>query len=232
VKKSLPEVFDAIAKAETIQEKTKIINEEYSVSLAGCLKMLFDPSIKFELPAGLPVDYKFNTHPYGSLEKMIRSIPPLVTLEAGPKLEKSWLRILQPLSKEEVILITALKDKDLEIGLTFADVQKIFPALFPELSAEDIEALQKKGKASSKAGVDDQGSVPAKPRVIKPGDYDPEADVVKVAKIDETETFGDEDVKSEVVISIPNVDEETAAIIEKAEEEFKKPAKKASAKKG
>ena len=228
MKTTLPEIFDAIQKASTKEEKLQIIRDEYSVSLVACLKMLFDPTIYFNLPKGIPDDFVFNTHPYNSLERMIRSIPPLVALPAGAKLEKAWLRLLVPLSKEEVVLLTALKDKDLETGLTKADVQKLFPTLFADLSPEALADLEsKKAADSAEAKLADTGSETPEPVVIPD---DPYGDAFKAKDESKTEeVFGDEGQKSEIVVEVP---EELEDDKEEASKPAKKAAKKTPAKKG
>ena len=230
MKTTLPEIFEEIQKAETVHEKKKIILDNYSVSLAACLKMLFDPTIRLNLPTGLPDDYKFNQHPYASLERMIRSVPALVALDAGAKLEKAWLRILFPMTKEEVILLTALKDKDLEIGLTLTDVQELFPSLFANITSDVLEALEKKTEASSKSEVDGSRSSTPESNVIPDDPYGAKFEPLKIEEDPSLPSPVTENPGVEVPGTIGDV-EELAGTESKEAASAKKPAKKASKKK-
>lgn len=181
MKNSLPEIFEAVRKAETTEEKKEILSKNYSVSLAACLRMAYDPEISFPVAPGLPEGYKFNDHPHASLESILRSLPPLVNHPNPSKAEKAWLRLLLPLSKDDVLLLTALKDKELDIGLSLPDVQEMFPTLLGHVSQEALEKA-KAEKATTTEKVDNKVSEAPGVSVIP---EDPYGDKYKPMKTEE-----------------------------------------------
>lgn len=131
MKKTLPEIFEEIKSASTKEEKLKLLNMYYSVSVAACLSMLFNPKIKLNLPVGIPEDFKFNNTPSLSLERALRSFPAFVNGTNGIKLQTAWNRIMSSVSEAEAKFAFALKDKDYDIGLTQDDIHNLYPTLIP-----------------------------------------------------------------------------------------------------
>lgn len=173
MKKTLPDIFREVQKAETKEDKLKLIQLYYSVSVAACLSMLFNPKIKFNLPEGIPEGHKFNNTPNMSLERAIRSFPTFVT-GTGPKLEMAWLRLMNSISEEEARFAFALKDKSFETGLTQADIHEAYPQLIPAPEeATVIEKFQEDPKVEEGAG---EGPVDGDDTAVDVPDVDQDAD--------------------------------------------------------
>lgn len=227
MKTSLPEIYEAVQKTDSKEEKLDILKENYSVSLAATLKMLYDPTIVFNIPKGLPEEFKFNKQPYSSLERMVRSMPPLVNQSEGAKVEKAWLRLMTPLSEEEVKLATALKDKDLDIGLSYADIQNLFPGLLADVSPEELVRKKEEKKEQTKSKLDNKGSDASEPVIIPDDPYDGKFKEVVVEEDASLPSPVTEDV---TVVEVPEID--TPSKIETPKnEEPSKPTKKPSTKK-
>lgn len=192
-KKSLPEIFKIIQEAETVEDKIKIIQAHYSVSVAAILSMLFNPNITFTLPKGLPEDFEKIPHAANmSLERAIRSFPAFVNkgeLRADKKikLQTAWLRLLKSISQAEAEFVTKVKDKEYEIGLTQAEVHLVFPNLIPEPQSfrpEDTksEDIQKEATDVDGTGSEDVDSTSSSS--VKDIDIEKKAEEAKLA--DET----------------------------------------------
>lgn len=227
MKNSLVEIYDEVKKAKSKAEKKDILKKNFSVSLAATLKMLFDPTLVFNLPRGLPEKYVFNKQPYSSLERMIRSFPPLANREASPAIEKAWLRLMVPLAEDEVRLATALKDKDLDIGLTLADVQDLFPSLFANVTPEALASVEAKKTSGEANKVDGEGSKTPEPIVIPD---DPYGDAFKEAKIDEDSSLPSPVSENPGVIGIEEILIDEANFVEDVPVVEKKPAPRKPAK--
>lgn len=165
--KTLPEIFAEIRDAGSKSEKLKLLEQYMSVSVGAVISMLFNPAIKFNLPEGIPEDFKFNNTPNMSLERAIRSFPTFVNGSNAFKLELAWMRLMRSISEDEARFAFALKDKDYEIGLTQQDVHEVYPNIIPVPSEESkVKATFQKAPAKEETKaeepvvpVDDVGEV-------------------------------------------------------------------------
>lgn len=136
MKQTLPEIFKAVQKAETKEAKLAILQREYSTSVAAVLSVLFNPNIKFNLPKGIPDGFQVNDAASMSLERAIRSFPSYVNVPNTDRLQMGWVRLTKALVKEEAEFAYAIKDRELDIGLSQADVHGAFPTLIPAPGTE------------------------------------------------------------------------------------------------
>ena len=114
------EIFTKINNAKTKSGKTEVLLEHDSEPLRMLLKGAFDPSIKWDLPDGVP-PYKANEAPTGTQHTwLIDESKKLWHFLVGgnPGLSKArketmFIQVLENLSKEESALLINIKDKKL-----------------------------------------------------------------------------------------------------------------------
>ena len=137
--KSLPSIFEEIAKAKTKNDK-KLVLIKYGENgaLKELLKYTFHPDIKFLLPAGNPpynsvVDESDNpTYLYGLVRKLY------LFIEGGnddlkqSRREYLFVELLESIHSSEAELLIQVKDKKIKCrGLTYNLVKETFSDLLP-----------------------------------------------------------------------------------------------------
>ena len=137
--KSLPSIFEEIAKAKTKDDKKNVlIKYGDNGALKEILKYTFHPDIKFLLPPGNPpyktvVDESENpTYLYGLVRKLY------LFVEGGnPNLKQArreylFIEMLESIHSLEAELLLQIKDKKIKCkGLTYNLVKETFPELIP-----------------------------------------------------------------------------------------------------
>ena len=137
--KSLPSIFEEIAKAKTKDDKKNVlIKYGDNGALKEILKYTFHPDIKFLLPPGNPpynsvVDETDNpTYLYGLIRKFY------LFVEGGnPNLkqvrrEYLFMELLESIHPSEAKLLLQIKDKKIKCrGLTYNLIKETFSDLLP-----------------------------------------------------------------------------------------------------
>ncbi len=132
----LHEILTKVNNAKDKSKKIAVLKENDSVPLRQVLKGAFDPSIKWDLPAGTP-PYKENDAPAGTehttLYTEARRLWHFVE-GADQKLNKTkketmFIQMLEGLHADDAKLMIAVKEKELNTiykGLTDAVVKEAF----------------------------------------------------------------------------------------------------------
>jgi len=136
----LPEIFDRVEKAPTVQERKDILLKNNSPVLVEILKMNFHPDIKFKLPEGEP-PFKREGVPMGladsnlykEMRRMYVWINPPENLHKI-KRETLFIQLLESINEKEAVLLCAVKDKDMSRlypSVNYELVNETFPGLLP-----------------------------------------------------------------------------------------------------
>jgi hypothetical protein len=132
----LSEILTKVNNAKDKPKKIEILQQNDSVSLRQILKGAFDPSIKWDLPEGIP-PYKENDAPAGTEHTLLASetkrlwhfVTGADTKISKTKKETMFIQILEGLHADEAKLLVNVKDKSLNKvykGLTDAVVKEAF----------------------------------------------------------------------------------------------------------
>ncbi len=142
------EVILKLRGASTKSERAAILKNNDSAALRAILRLNFDSSIKFNLPSGVPKDYRRSNRPDGFGDITLKSIYKkfyIFVKESTPllkqhKREEYFLQLLSQLDNTEAQVLIDAKDKKLDCGLTKKLVKEIFPDLLPhEVAVKAVE---------------------------------------------------------------------------------------------
>lgn len=157
----LPEIFERVEKAATVQERKEILIKNNSSVMEELFKMNFNPDIKFKLPEGEP-PFKRSGVPMGladsnlykEMRRMYIWINPPENLNKI-KRETLFIQLLESINEKEAILICAVKDKDMNRlypNLSYELINETFPGLLPpnpivvEKQQEETSSPKKRGR--------------------------------------------------------------------------------------
>jgi hypothetical protein len=156
---SIGEVFEKLELAKTFEEKKEIILKHNTPALRTYLRIAFDGSVTMLLPEGLP-EMKFVNVPQGlgetSLLSEAKKMYLFLAVDGKPahptltakKRENIFLGLLTALDNVEREYLKQLKEKSVDVGLSFKDINKIIPGL-----------LQKENEKGKKLGNDSGDSL-------------------------------------------------------------------------
>lgn len=115
----LPEIFDQVQKAATVEERVAILRKNQSPTLLDILRLNFDPRIKINLPEGEPPFKKDKNLPIGYGDSNLYTESRRLYLWVQPsnvskvKLETLFIQMLEGLHHSEAELLCAVKDRKL-----------------------------------------------------------------------------------------------------------------------
>ncbi len=117
----LSEILTKVNNAKDKPKKIEILQQNDSVSLRQILKGAFDPSIKWDLPEGIP-PYKENDAPAGTEHTLLASETKRLwhfVTGADTKISKikrtMFIQILEGLHADEAKLLVNVKDKSIKL---------------------------------------------------------------------------------------------------------------------
>lgn len=156
----LPEIFEQVEKAATVQDRKNILLKHNSPVLVEILKMNFHPDIKFKLPEGEP-PFKRDGVPMGladsnlykEMRRMYVWINPPENLHKI-KRETLFIQLLESINEKEAVLLCAVKDKDLTRiypNVTYELTNDTFPGVLPP-KLDVVEVQQVEESAPKKRG--------------------------------------------------------------------------------
>lgn len=156
----LPEIFEQVEKAATVQDRKNILLKHNSPVLVEILKMNFHPDIKFKLPEGEP-PFKRDGVPMGladsnlykEMRRMYVWINPPENLHKI-KRETLFIQLLESINEKEAVLLCAVKDKDLTRiypNVTYELTNDTFPGILPPKTVV-VEKQQGVEEAPKKRG--------------------------------------------------------------------------------
>ena len=130
------QVLEAASKLKSKKEKVAFLQEHTSLHLRNVLRGAFDDSIQWDLPEGLPpleVNEEKTRHMRRNTDMLKYFVigGPGETMQMA-KRQKLFIRMLEELPHEDVEVIVAMKDKELQkkySGITRAVVKEAFPKL-------------------------------------------------------------------------------------------------------
>lgn len=162
----LPEIFERVEKANTLEEKKGILLKNTSPVMVDLLKLNFDASVKFKLPEGVPPFKKegvpmglADSNLYKEMRRMYVWINPPQNLHKI-KSETLFIQLLESINEKEAVLICAIKDKELDRlypSITYELVDETFPGILPpkavvaEKQQEEVSAPKKRGRPKKAA---------------------------------------------------------------------------------
>jgi len=156
----LPEIFDKVQKAETVEERKQILLKNTSPVLIDLLKMNFHPEVRMQLPEGMPPFKRSgipmgmaDTNLYKEMRRMYTWINPPPNLHKI-KRETLFIQLLESINEKEAELLCAVKDKELTrmySAMTYDLVNQTFPDLLP-VRQPVVETQQQEEKAPKKRG--------------------------------------------------------------------------------
>lgn len=138
----IPEIFEKVEKAETLDQKRELLIQHNSPVLQDVLRINFHPDVKMLLPEGDPPYNKDKMPPLGladtNLYKEMRRF--YTWINPPPNLNKIkreslFIQLLESINLKEAELVCAIKDKKLEgmySSITEDLVRRTFPQLLPE----------------------------------------------------------------------------------------------------
>ena len=136
----LPEIFDQVQKAESIEQQKQILLKNNSPVLLDILKMNFNPDIKMQLPEGTPPFKRTgipmgmaDTNLYKEMRRMYTWVNPPPNLHKIKK-ETLFIQLLESINEKEADLLCAIKDKELERmypAMSYDLINQTFPGLLP-----------------------------------------------------------------------------------------------------
>jgi hypothetical protein len=152
---TIGEIILTASKQPTEEQKIEVFQRHLrkygsDPALQDALRILFDPKLKFNLPAGEPPSQNPNlpdglgdTNLRIEMRKMYRFIKgnPFSDKMPNQKKEILFIQLLEGLAKSDREVLIKMKDQNIE-GLTPELVNKVFPNLIP-LSApiENVEKI-------------------------------------------------------------------------------------------
>jgi len=152
------EIFELVSKANTKEEKIRLLQKYRSSTLKLVLSHAFDDKIIYKLPEGLP-PYKPNKFPAGYADQSLYTetrrlgylwINPPVGI-TKLKLEMLFIELLENLHQDDARILLAMKDKTLS---------SLYPSITPELVREAfpdlLPSLPPKTKSDSPAANPDK----------------------------------------------------------------------------
>jgi len=156
----LPEIFDKVQKAETVEERKQILLKNTSPVLIDLLKMNFHPEVRMQLPEGMPPFKRrgipmgmADTNLYKEMRRMYTWINPPPNLHKI-KRETLFIQLLESINEKEAELLCAVKDKELTrmySAMTYDLVNQTFPDLLP-VQQPVVETQQQEETAPKKRG--------------------------------------------------------------------------------
>jgi hypothetical protein len=148
MKTTIHSIIEHASQAKTQDEKIAILRHFESFALRTILQGIYDPRIKFALPA--EISYKPSKDDSHNL-LYVEARRLYIFTEGGPNLTderrlKLFLDIVERIEPEEAYLLMCMKDKKPPFeGLSYNDVYKAFPLLLPEPEKKPlIEAIAPK----------------------------------------------------------------------------------------
>lgn len=156
----LPEIFELVEKAATVQDRKNILLKHNSPVLVEMLKMNFHPEIKFKLPEGEP-PFKREGVPMGMADSNLYKEMRRMYIWINPpenlhriKRETLFIQLLESINEKEALLLCAVKDKDitrLYPNVTYDLVNETFPGVLPP-KLDVVEIQQVEESAPKKRG--------------------------------------------------------------------------------
>lgn len=146
MKLSIPEILNLVVAAPTKAEKIAVLHRYNNTTLRDILRLNFESTVKFDLPAG-PAPYKARRDVPVELTEsnLYNEARRLYIFEPGhPKYnvnvkktqkEGIWIQILEGIHYTEADMLNLVKDKKLSTeykGLTEALVREAFPGLLSD----------------------------------------------------------------------------------------------------
>jgi hypothetical protein len=160
---SIGEIFQKIQECKTFEEKKQILLKHNTPALRTYLRIAFDGNVRMLLPEGLPKIKLINV-PQGLGETSLLSEAKkmYIFLEVDgqpahpsinvPKRETKFLGLLQAFDNVEREYFKQLKDKSLDLGLSFDEINSILPGL---LSKENENAKKLGNDSENTSSTDD-----------------------------------------------------------------------------
>ena len=138
----IPEIFEKVDKAESIEQKKALLIQHNSPVLQDVLRINFHPEVKMQLPEGDPPYNKDKMPPLGLADtNLYKEMRRFYTWISPPpnlnkiKRESLFIQLLESINLKEAELVCAIKDKKLEqIYSSISEdlVRQTFPQLLPE----------------------------------------------------------------------------------------------------
>lgn len=151
----ISEILPLIEKAETKQEKVKLLLQYETPCLRGLMKINFNPDVDMGLPLGTPPYKKIDDKPIGtdhsSLEYEYKKfyfwlVPGNLT---KTKKEHLFVLMLEALHYTEAEILILVKDKSIQYrfpSITKELIQEVWPFLIPPESDEGKPETKKRGR--------------------------------------------------------------------------------------
>jgi hypothetical protein len=140
-KKNMYEIFDEFARAETKEQKRKVLIDNSSTTLVTVLQLVFHPNFQWKVKEKPAAYIKPNTVPGVAHANMESALHRLYLFQQGhptaekltPKKQQELLLVLlESLEPREADVVIGIFKKDLGIkGLTYKFVKDIFPNSLP-----------------------------------------------------------------------------------------------------
>lgn len=154
----IPEIFERVQKAETLEQRKAILIQHNSPILQDVFRINFSPNITMKLPEGEPPFNKDKAPPLGladtNLYKEMRRFYTWITPPPNLnkiKLESLFIQLLESINLKEAEVVCAIKDKRLSIlysAVTEELVRETFPGLLPPPVAPAVVETQQEVKKS------------------------------------------------------------------------------------
>ena len=155
----IPEIFDRVQKATTVEQRKAILLQNNTPVLQDVLKINFHPAVKLNLPEGAPPFKREKAVPTGLAEtNLYREMRRFYTwISPPPNLTKTkseilFIQMLEAINLKEAELVIAIKDRkltDIYPAVTEDLVRETFPGILPP-KTESVVAPQQEVVAPPK----------------------------------------------------------------------------------
>jgi hypothetical protein len=164
----VPEIFDRVEKASSIEERKKVLLQNNNPVLQDVLRLNFHPQAKANLPEGSPPYKREEDIPLGYSASNLYKEARKFYIWYQPtnlnkiKLETLFIQLLECIHWQEADIIIAMKDKKLSSlykNLTEDLVREVYPSMLPPkeqmpvVEASVQEAPKRKRGRPAKAKV-------------------------------------------------------------------------------
>ena len=136
----LPEIFDRVEKAATVEERKKILLQNNNPVLQDVLRFNFHPQAKANLPEGAPPYKREQDIPLGYSPSNLYKEARKFYIWYQPtnlhkiKIESLFIQLLESIHWQEADVIVAMKDKKLSTlykNVTEDLVREVYPQMLP-----------------------------------------------------------------------------------------------------
>lgn len=166
MKTTVPQVFEEVEKAKTLEEKVRVLKAYESKPLRALLRLNFDPNVGMQLPEGAPPykidkslqDGQSETNLYVEYRRFYIWLDPKVNLPRARK-EQLFIQMLEGIHWKEAEDLILSKDRKLHTKYKSLH-PKIVQAAFPGLIPPDVTELPKVKKEPKKAKDPSEESLP------------------------------------------------------------------------